>query len=95
MKGKNGADEYSVRLGNAIRVMRAQTGLSQEMFAYSNGINRTYMTDIELGRRNITIGMGQRIADGLGMTLVQLLSMADAMEVARWRLKTIKPQERR
>jgi transcriptional regulator with XRE-family HTH domain len=81
MKGKNGADEYSVRLGNAIRVMRAQTGLSQEMFAYSNGINRTYMTDIELGRRNITIGMGQRIADGLGMTLVQLLSMADAMEV--------------
>lgn len=82
MKGKNGADEYSVRLGNAIRVMRAQTGLSQEMFAYSNGINRTYMTDIELGRRNITIGMGQRIADGLGMTLVQLLSMADAMEVA-------------
>jgi hypothetical protein len=40
------------------------------------------MTDIELGRRNITIGMGQRIADGLGMTLVQLLSMADAMEVA-------------
>jgi transcriptional regulator with XRE-family HTH domain len=82
MKGKNGADEYSVRLGNAIRVMRAQTGLSQEMFAHSNGINRTYMTDIELGRRNITIGMGQRIADGLGMTLVQLLSMADAMEVA-------------
>ena len=82
MKGKNGADEYSVRLGNAIRVMRAQTGLSQEMFACSNGINRTYMTDIELGRRNITIGMGQRIADGLGMTLVQLLSMADAMEVA-------------
>jgi transcriptional regulator with XRE-family HTH domain len=81
VRRKQGADEYSVRLGNAIRVMRIQTGLSQEMFAYSHGINRTYMTDIELGRRNITIGMGQRIADGLGMTLVQLLSMADAMEV--------------
>lgn len=81
MKGKNGADEYSVRLGTVIRRMRVRTGLSQEMFACTHDINRTYMTDIELGRRNITIAMGQRIADGLGMTLVQLLSMADAMEV--------------
>lgn len=81
MKGKNGADEYSARLGMAIRIMRVQTGLSQELFACKHDINRTYMTDIELGRRNITVGMGQRIADGLGLTLVQLLTMADAMEV--------------
>lgn len=81
MKGKNGADEYSVRLGAVIRRLRVRTGISQGMFACNYGINRTYMTDIELGRRNITIGMGQRIADGLGMTLVQLLSMVDAMEV--------------
>ena len=43
------------RLGQAIRKERERLGLSQEWVALEAEINRGYMSDLELGKVNISI----------------------------------------
>ena len=57
------------RVGNRIRELRSQTGLSQEKFALKIGMDRTYFASVELGKRNIAL---KNIANGLGVTLSEL-----------------------
>lgn len=60
-------------LGKRIRELRQQTGLSQEKFALKIGMDRTYFASVEAGKRNIAIVNIKKIADGLGVTLSELL----------------------
>ncbi|EBQ9598982.1 transcriptional regulator [Salmonella enterica subsp. enterica serovar Carmel] len=59
-------------LGNRIRGLRLDMGLSQEAFADKCGIDRTYMSGIERGVRNPTLVVICAISDGLGMDLSEL-----------------------
>ena len=59
-------------LGQRIREFRSKTGLSQEKFALSIGMDRTYFASVEAGRRNISICNIKKIADGLGISLSEL-----------------------
>ena len=59
-------------LGQRIRELRQQTGLSQEKFALKIGMDRTYFASVEAGKRNIAIVNIKKIADGLGVTLSEL-----------------------
>lgn len=59
-------------LGNRIRKLRLQTGLSQEKFALKIDMDRTYYASVESGKRNIAIVNIKKIADGLGITLSEL-----------------------
>ena len=43
--------------------------MSQEAFAHSIGMSRTYLAEVEVGRRNVSIENVSRIADGLGVPL--------------------------
>ena len=45
----------TAKIGNRIRELRTQTGLSQEKFAQKIGMDRTYFASVELGKRNISI----------------------------------------
>lgn len=56
-------------LGDRLRFLRKQTGLSQERFALKIGMDRTYYASVENGKRNIPILNLNRIADGLDMFL--------------------------
>ena len=60
------------RVGNRIRELRSQTGLSQEKFAAKIGMDRTYFASVELGKRNISIVNLEKIADGLNVSLAEL-----------------------
>lgn len=42
-------------LGNNIKKIRKETGLSQEKFALLIGMDRTYFSSVESGKRNISI----------------------------------------
>ena len=44
-----------VKVGQRIRELRTQIGISQEALANKAEIDRTYVTDVENGRRNISI----------------------------------------
>ena len=59
-------------LGDRIRKLRLNTGLSQEKFALKIEMDRTYFASVEAGRRNIAIRNIKKIADGLGVTLSEL-----------------------
>lgn len=62
----------SIVFGETVRTLRKQKGYAQEKFANVCGINRTYMTDIELGRRFPTIEICRRICVGLDIELSSL-----------------------
>ena len=44
-----------IRYGQAVRKVRLEQGISQEELADSCGLHRTYISDVELGKRNISL----------------------------------------
>lgn len=49
-------------IGVALRALRAQKGVSQERLALETGIGRRYMSDIENGRRNVSLETVEKLA---------------------------------
>ncbi len=60
------------KLGQRIKYLRNEKGLSQEKFALSIDMDRTYYASVESGKRNISINNIQKIANGFGITLEEL-----------------------
>lgn len=60
------------KLGQRIKEKRLQLGLSQEKFAFSINMDRTYFASIEKGKRNISILNIEKIAKGLNISLSEL-----------------------
>lgn len=60
------------KIGNRIRQLRKETGLSQEKFAAKIGMDRTYFASVELGKRNISIVNLEKIAVGLDVSLYDM-----------------------
>ena len=69
--------DYQERIGKAIVRLRAVRGVSQEKMALEAKIDRRYMSDIENGKRNISIDILSRIADYFGIALSDLVSRAE------------------
>ena len=63
---------YLVKFGQRIRELRQKTGLSQEKFALMIGMDRTYFSSVESGKRNISLLNIKKIADGLKITVDKL-----------------------
>jgi len=61
------------RFGARIRELRSQTGLSQEAFASKCGLDRTYISGIERGKRNVSLRNIGRIAEFLGVSVSDLM----------------------
>lgn len=60
------------KLGQRIKEKRLQLGLSQEKFALSINMDRTYFASVEKGKRNISILNIEKIAKGLNISLSEL-----------------------
>jgi transcriptional regulator with XRE-family HTH domain len=60
-------------VGERLRAIRKDRGLSQEEFAELLGIHRTYMGGLERGERNITLRTLEQIAETLGVEAVELV----------------------
>lgn len=58
--------------GLKVQLLRKERGLSQEKFALSIDMDRTYFASVEAGKRNVAIKNIQKIADGLGISLSEL-----------------------
>ena len=63
---------YLVKFGQRIRELRQKTGLSPEKFALMIGMDRTYFSSVESGKRNISLLNIKKIADGLEITVDKL-----------------------
>lgn len=62
------------KLGQEIRRLRTSQGYSQEDFAKLSGIDRTYISSVERGKRNVSIENIEKIAKALNVTLSELFS---------------------
>ena len=55
--------------GAVVRKRRERLGLSQEDFAEVAGVHRTYISSIELGKVQVSIGIAYRLALALQVPL--------------------------
>ena len=58
--------------GLKVQQLRKATGMSQEKFALSIDMDRTYLASVEAGKRHISINNIKKIADGLSITISEL-----------------------
>ena len=63
-------------LGAAIREHRRELGLAQDVLAERAGVNRTYLSDVEAGKRNVALLNIEKIARALNLEPWQLLKRA-------------------
>lgn len=64
--------DIMVRFGQAVRKLRLGQEISQEELAERCGLHRTYISDVELGKRNVSLENIERIATSLNKSLVEL-----------------------
>jgi len=69
---RGGLIMITAKLGERIRQIRLGKGISQEKFALSIEMDRTYYASVEKGKRNISIINIEKIAKGLEITLEEL-----------------------
>ena len=60
------------RFGGRLKALREEKKISQEKFALSIGMDRTYYASVENGKRNIALENISKIANGFGLSLSDL-----------------------
>lgn len=73
-----GSDPLFGAFGAAVRALRTRRGLTQEALAERAQLHRTYVTDVELGRRNVSLYNIGRIAAALDVSMKELIGEAEA-----------------
>jgi transcriptional regulator with XRE-family HTH domain len=62
------------KIGQRILTLRKAQNLSQEALAHKSDVDRTYMTGVETGKRNVTVRVLDRIIHGLGENFATFFS---------------------
>ena len=66
--------DIKLKVGQRIRELRKKLGLSQEALANEAEVDRTYMTDVENGRRNISVEVLERIISALKVSYCEFFN---------------------
>jgi CheY-like chemotaxis protein len=62
--------------GSTIKSKRSELGMSQEELADRAGLHRTYVSDVERGTRNVSLGSIEKLAHALGLSVWRLFEKA-------------------
>ena len=65
------------KVGTRIRQIRKSKKISQEALANICELDRTYITSVECGKRNISIINLEKITDALGVSLQEFFSFTN------------------
>ncbi len=63
---------FRKEFGLRVRKHRKSLGFSQEELAERSGLHRNYISDVERGRRNLSLDALLRLAKGLGINIREL-----------------------
>lgn len=69
--------DATVDFGKAVRRQRFELGISQEELADRAALHRTYISDVELGMRNVSLKSISKLARALNLSVPKLFSKAD------------------
>ena len=67
--------DAKLAFGRRVRELRHERGWTQEELSFQSGLSRTYIGDIERGKRNIAIVNICRLADALGVETHELMRL--------------------
>ncbi len=62
------------KVGQRIRELRKQLELSQEALALKADVDRTYVTDVENGRRNVSLEILERLIKALNVSFTEFFN---------------------
>ncbi|TBL77427.1 helix-turn-helix domain-containing protein [Paenibacillus thalictri] len=71
------AEAFVKIVGDKIRVLRTEKGLSQEKLGELAELNSNYIGQIERGEKSLSVFTLKKIADGLSMSLEELFRLID------------------
>ena len=61
--------DIKLKIGQRIKALRKEIELSQEALAYKAEVDRTYVTDVENGRRNVSVEILEKIIIALEISV--------------------------
>jgi XRE family aerobic/anaerobic benzoate catabolism transcriptional regulator len=70
-------DAYLRRLGERVRMLRNQRGMSRKVLAQHARVSERYLAQLETGKGNCSIVLLRRIARAIGLPVVQLVHEGD------------------
>jgi transcriptional regulator with XRE-family HTH domain len=71
----------SGRLGRRLRALRRGRGLTLDGLARRSGVSRAMISKLERGEKNPTLVVAAKVADGLGVSLSQVVGVEERREV--------------
>ncbi len=66
--------DVKVKIGHRIKELRETATMSQKDLAYSADLDRSYIASVENGQRNISIVNIEKIANALGISLIEFFN---------------------
>ena len=67
------SDAYLRRLGERVRILRNQRGMSRKVLAQHAKVSERYLAQLEVGKGNCSIVLLRRIARAIGLPVTQLV----------------------
>lgn len=64
-------------IGKRIAQLRKRNDISQQKFAYEADIERSYLTHVEKGRKNISVNTLDKIIKALGVSVNEFFNYKD------------------
>lgn len=62
------------KVGQRIKQLRQELGLSQEGLGLEAGVDRTYVSDVENGRRNVSVDILERLIKALKINFAEFFA---------------------
>ncbi len=69
--------DIRIRFGKAVRYRRNELEISQEELAERANLHRTYISDLERGRRNVSLENIEKLAKALNLSISELIQRVD------------------
>lgn len=66
--------DIKIAVGKRIKELRKQLGISQEELANIAELDRTYVTSVECGKRNVSIVNIEKLAKALGVSIKEFFN---------------------
>ncbi|WP_326430370.1 helix-turn-helix transcriptional regulator (plasmid) [Stutzerimonas frequens] len=70
---------HNIAFGRSVRALRLQQGKTQEMLGLEAGLDRTYISKLELGQSSPTLDSIFMLCDALHCTFTELAASTDSM----------------
>ena len=73
--------DIKIKVGQRIKELRKTILLSQESLANKADVDRTYVTDVENGRRNVSVEILERLIKALEVTVSEFFDAKEFKKI--------------